>query len=225
MEGWPLNPVDIGVIVVLLLSALLAFARGFVREVLSIAGWVGAALVTLWLFADARPFLRQYITMELLADVLTGVGLFIGALILFSVISHFIARMVSGSALSAIDRSLGFLFGLVRGGVVLALGYMLLVWLLPDPNERPDIIENARSRPMIERGADLLRGLVPDEMLAQADETAGGARRTVEDGARVLDALQQTPAPRSAPDSGADSDVGYDRLQRNQLEQLIQSTD
>lgn len=225
MEGWPLNPVDIGVIVVLLLSALLAFARGFVREVLSIAGWVGAAVVTLQLFPMARPFLREYITMELLADVLTGVGIFIGTLIVFSVVSHFIAKAVSGSALSAVDRSLGFLFGLLRGGVVLALGYLLLVWLMPNPTEHPDIVQEARTRPMIERGADMLRSLVPSEMMAQADQAGTGARQTIEDGTRVLDLLQQTPAPRGAAPTGEPGDVGYDRLQRNQLDQLIQSTD
>ena len=91
---------DIAILIILAISAFLALARGFVAEVLSIAGWLGAALVTLWTFNDARPYLRQYIEMQLLADILTGVGIFVVALVIFSTISHLIARVVKGSALS-----------------------------------------------------------------------------------------------------------------------------
>lgn len=141
-------------------------------EVLSIAGWVGAALVTLWTFGDARPYLRQYIEMQLLADILTGVGIFVVALVIFSTISHLIARVVKGSALNAVDRSLGFLFGLVRGAVLVCLGYLLLTsWVFPE-TKRPPWLENARMLPWVEQGAEYLKGLVPQEVLAGAIDKA-----------------------------------------------------
>lgn len=140
-------------------------------EVLSIAGWLGAALVTLWTFNDAKPYLRQYIQMQLLADILTGVGIFVVALVIFSTISHLIARVVKGSALSAVDRSLGFVFGIVRGAVLVCLAYLLLTWVFPE-TRRPPWLENARMLPWVQAGAEYLKSLVPQEALAGAIDKA-----------------------------------------------------
>lgn len=140
-------------------------------EVLSIAGWLGAALVTLWTFNDARPYLRQYIEMQLLADILTGVGIFVVALVIFSTISHLIARVVKGSALSAVDRSLGFVFGIARGAVLVCLAYLLLTWVFPE-TRRPPWLENARMLPWVQAGSEYLKSLVPQEALAGAIDKA-----------------------------------------------------
>lgn len=140
-------------------------------EVLSIAGWLGAALVTLWTFGDAKPYLRQYIEMQLLADILTGVGIFVVALVIFSTVSHLIARVVKGSALSAVDRSLGFVFGIVRGAVLVCLAYLLLTWVFPE-TRRPPWLENARMLPWVQAGAEYLKSLVPQEALAGAIDKA-----------------------------------------------------
>jgi membrane protein required for colicin V production len=142
-----------------------------VAEVLSIAGWLGAALVTLWTFGDAKPYLRQYIQMQLLADILTGVGIFVVALVIFSTISHLIARVVKGSALSAVDRSLGFVFGIARGAVLVCLAYLLLTWVVPE-TRRPPWLENARMLPWVQAGAEYLKSLVPQEALAGAIDKA-----------------------------------------------------
>jgi membrane protein required for colicin V production len=142
-----------------------------VAEVLSIAGWLGAALVTLWTFGDAKPYLRQYIQMQLLADILTGVGIFVVALVIFSTISHLIARVVKGSALSAVDRSLGFVFGIARGAVLVCLAYLLLTWVFPE-TRRPPWLENARMLPWVQAGAEYLKSLVPQEALAGAIDKA-----------------------------------------------------
>jgi membrane protein required for colicin V production len=142
-----------------------------VAEVLSIAGWLGAALVTLWTFGDAKPYLRQYIQMQLLADILTGVGIFVVALVIFSTISHLIARVVKGSALSAVDRSLGFVFGIARGAVLVCLAYLLLTWVFPE-TRRPPWLENARMLPWVQAGSEYLKSLVPQEALAGAIDKA-----------------------------------------------------
>ncbi len=171
LDSLPIAAGDIAILIILAISAFLALARGFVAEVLSIAGWVGAALVTLWTYGDAKPYLRQYIQMQLLADILTGVGIFIVALVIFSTISHMLAKVVKGSALSAVDRSLGFLFGLLRGAVLVCLGYLLLTWVFPE-TKRPPWLENARMLPWVQAGSDYLKSLVPQEMVASALDKA-----------------------------------------------------
>jgi hypothetical protein len=111
----PVNLVDIAVLGVLAISGLVAFSRGLVREVLSIAAWVGAAALTVYAFPHFRDFTRGYIKNELAADIATGVAIFVVLLFVFTAVSHMLSRNVRSSSFGALDRSLGFLFGSARG--------------------------------------------------------------------------------------------------------------
>src|SRR3546814_1266431 len=77
MSSLPINPVDLIVIAVLLLSALLALFRGFVKEVLGIAGWVAAVAATIFFFPIVRDIVRSYIDSRLIADIVTGAAIFL----------------------------------------------------------------------------------------------------------------------------------------------------
>lgn len=229
MEDLPVGAGDIAVLVIVLVSALLAFVRGFVREVLSIAGWIGAALVTIWAFPRTTWFLRQYITVELLADVVTGLTIFIVTLIVFSTLSHYIAKGVRGSAVNAVDRSLGFLFGLARGAVLVSLAYLLIVYFYPQAEQQPGWVREARSQPWVERGADLLRRMVPNDALDAGLRRVDAARGRAERGAEAAQALQRlapelSPSRAPAGNEGAPADeAGYNRPQRDQLDRLIEN--
>ena len=150
--------VDIIVIAVIAISALIAFLRGFVREILTIGSWLGAAIVTLYLFPVLRTHFEDWISNKMAADIVGAVAIFIGSLVVFSVISHFAAGLIRGSALTAVDRSLGLVFGLVRGAVMVSLAYMIVVWLAPS------LVHGARTEPMMARGAEILRNLAPREL-------------------------------------------------------------
>lgn len=224
MNELPVSPADIAVIGILLLSALLAFMRGLVREVLSIGGWVGAALVALYTFPHARPFLREFISITLLADALTVIGIFIATLVVLSLLSHQISRHVRGSALSAVDRSLGFVFGIARGAVLVCLSYLLITWVWPPP-EQPDWLRDARTLPAVATGAEMLRGLVPDATRDRAAVEAAAARERAERAA-AEEALRRLATPR--PDAGKNDapaiDTGYKDRERTDLERLIENS-
>ncbi len=117
-----MNTVDVIVIGVIGFSTLIAFLRGFVREVLTVGSWIGAAIVTIYGFPLLRGRFESWISSKLAADIAGGIGLFLVTLVVLSVLSHMIARIVRGSALTAVDRSLGLLFGLVRGADSAQLG-------------------------------------------------------------------------------------------------------
>ena len=153
-----MNTLDYIVIGVIVASTLIAFLRGFVREVLTVGSWIGASLVTLYGFLPLQPKFEQWISNKTGADIADAIVLFVGSLIVFSLISHVIAKFVRGSALTAVDRSLGLLFGLARGAVLVSLAYMLIMWL--DPN----IVRGARTGPMMARGAQILRSWAPAEV-------------------------------------------------------------
>jgi len=218
MNEVPVNLIDIGVAAVLLLSALLAFSRGFVRESLAVAGWVGAGFAALYLYAPLNPLVRTYVPITLAADAITVAGVFIVTLILISILSHRIAVTVRESAIGALDRSLGFVFGLARGAVIVVVAYMLLTWLIPAANH-PEVIRDARVTPWVKRGADVLIKLVPEtsearEQVENALEKAGQLNDAT--GGQLERALKQTL-------EDSQGKTGYNAPQRIQMDQLIRS--
>jgi len=198
MESTSINPTDIAVIVILLLSALLAFARGLVREVLSVGAWVGAAFATLYMFPHVLPMVQGFVAKDLIAKAVTGIGIFVTVLILLSIISHQLSKGVRQSALSAVDRSLGFVFGIVRGAVIVCLAYLSLAWVFP-PAEQPKWLRDARTMPVIQSGAEKLRSLVPDQTrITAATSAQSAANAAVENASRAVqeEALRRLSTPR-----------------------------
>ena len=89
-----MNALDLAILGVIALSAVFAFARGFVREALSIVAWVGAALITLYGFNYVYGSVVRFVTTPLLADLIAGAGLFVVSLIVLTILTGFLARFV-----------------------------------------------------------------------------------------------------------------------------------
>lgn len=221
MHEFPINPADLTVAVLIILSGIFAMARGFVREVLSLASWVGAALVTLWAFGLARPYARTFIGNALLADIVTGIALFIVSLIIFSMIGGGIASLVRGTGLNALDRSLGFVFGLVRGALLVAVMWLGVAWAIP-PGEQPDWLRDARTRPLVERLAEYLRGFAPPELRARAQAAGGRVERGAHDVQQYEAILKAPLAPLKPATSSVET--GYKADERRSLDGLVQRT-
>ena len=111
----PITILDLVLLAVMLISGLLAMVRGFMREILSIAAWGAAALVTLYAFSKLLPTAKTYFNNDTVASVVVVAGVFIGTLIVVSIITVRISDMILDSRIGALDRTLGFLFGLARG--------------------------------------------------------------------------------------------------------------
>jgi len=216
-----LSLADIAIIGILLISALWAFLRGFVRELLGVAAWLGAAAVTLYGFAYVRPFARQLISLDVVADLVCGVVIFVVSLVLFSVISSAISSHVRQSSLSAIDRSLGFAYGLVRGAVVICIAYLLLKWAVP-PQDRPGWITSARSLPAIEQGVAILEQLIPRNARERGASEADRLREQAEQAAQKARALQTLTSPPVRADTAKDQPGGYSDKDTRDMNRLIQ---
>ena len=220
MDSLPINLADLIVIVVLLVSGVFAFVRGFVHEVLAVASWVGAAFVTLYAYPLVQPWVLGVIAVEFIASLLTGVGLFLVTLVLFSVLTRILSNRIQHSSLGALDRSLGLLFGFLRGAVIvvlvwLALGYMVTA------GDRPTWIQEARSRPLVERGAGLLLTLVPSELLESGDQAAEDARRRAEELRRAEQTYQELVSPLRK--AGAEEEQpAYNEGMRDEIEKAIE---
>jgi membrane protein required for colicin V production len=240
---------DLIIIAILALSALLAFMRGFVREVLSIGAWVGAAVATIYGFPLAQPYARKYIEVALFADIAAGVAIFVLALIILTILSHALSKNVRDSALGAVDRSLGLLFGLVRGAVLVCLAYLVMAWAIPQ-EDRPVWIAQSRTLPLVQQGADLLLRILPESALKQGEDAVGAAAtgigQAIDTGKAVQTLTPSTPtAPAqpatngasggsgagtgdggsAAPDSGGGGGTsGYNDAERKDLNRLLEST-
>lgn len=216
MDNLPINVTDLVVIVVILLSAIFALVRGFVHEVLAVGAWLGAALATLFAFPFAQPFTRQYIAIPLVADIATGAAIFLVVLVALSILTHWISGKVQESSLGPLDRSLGLLFGLARGAILVCLAWIFLVYIMPR-QDHPRWINEARSLPLVEQGAGILLALVPRSLLPagltvqRPAGTSGGAS---------FDKLI-APAPKGAAQDDAS---GYKDGERKDLQRLIDST-
>jgi membrane protein required for colicin V production len=154
--------VDIVVLGVLAISALLAFVRGFVREVLGIGAWVGAVIVALWGYPYARPRFEQWLAGS--PDLITpatyaALGLITLLVLLF--VSHWIGALVRGSVLGGVDRTLGLAFGLVRGAALVVVAYILAGMVIP-VDRWPEPVLEAQAMPIAYAGAAWAVDLLPD---------------------------------------------------------------
>jgi len=158
----PITILDLVLLGVMLISGLLAMVRGFMREILSIAAWGAAALVTLYAFAKLVPTAITYFNNETVAKVVVVAGVFIGTLIVVSIITVRISDMILDSRIGALDRTLGFLFGLARGLLIVVVAYQFFIWLVPD-KQQPDWVRGAKSRTVLDSTGEWLKGLLPDD--------------------------------------------------------------
>jgi len=214
-----MNPLDIAVIIIIVLSAIFAFARGFVREALSIVAWVGAAAITVYGFVPVLGLVDPLVKNPLLSQLIAGFGLFVVALIVLTILTGFIARMVRASALSPIDRTLGFIFGLARGAFLVCLAYLLLD-ISVQPTERPAWIREAKSAPYLHQGAEVLRQFLP-ESLKIKNAAIDDAVQALSPAIEAQRAMRALATPAQAKPANPDAPPNYRPVERRDLDRLI----
>lgn len=226
MEELPINIADAGLLVILLISAIFGFARGFVKEVLSISGWIGATFLALYLFPILKIYAREYINNLLIADILTGSLIFILSLVSLSYITHAISAKVKASSLGALDRSLGIFFGIGRAIVIVGIAWLVFVQFIP-PKGRPQAILDAKMLPIVQAAGEFVAQLTPPDMqenLRIATESAQDAGINLR---KEYDAIPDTireDVEKTVKDAVDSLDKGYDSKSRQQMENLTKGT-
>ncbi len=157
----PITLLDIVLIVVMLISGLLAMVRGFMREVLAIIAWVLAAGATLYSYAKLLPYAKQYFNNDIVATVAVVGSVFLLTLLIVSIVTVRISDMVLDSRVGALDRTLGFLFGLARGLLIVVVAFMFFDWLVPD-HSQPEWVKSAKSRVVLSSTGDWLKQQLPE---------------------------------------------------------------
>ena len=168
-----MNPIDIASVAVLALSAAFGLMRGFVREALGLAAWIGAILLAIRLFPVLDPEARRLIENTVVADIAASAAGFIVLIIVFSIIASIIGGIVQASLLGGIDRALGLLFGAARGVVIVVAAYILGNLLLP-VGQWPGMVRGARATPLAYQGAAWAVSLVPEHLRPHIEAPGGG---------------------------------------------------
>jgi membrane protein required for colicin V production len=179
-SGWAgVNWVDLIVLAVLAVSALLAFMRGLVREVLGIGSWIGAGLFAAWAAPQLRDRVAGWIGPDY-AEIAAFGGSFLVAVILLSVVAGMVGGVVRVSLLGGLDRTLGMVFGLLRGVWLIAVAYIALSVVLP-VDRWPPAVQQARALPYAYRAAVLFANLLPREYRPTVGTPPAGRETKAED--------------------------------------------
>jgi membrane protein required for colicin V production len=153
---------DLVLLLVMLISGMLAMIRGFMREILSIGAWGAAAFSTLYSYPHVLPLSKQYFSSDAVAAGVAVGGVFLLTLLVVSVITIRISDMVLDSRVGALDRSLGFLFGLGRGLLIVVVAFLFFAWLVPQ-KAQPVWVQNAKSRVVLQGTGQWLMSMLPED--------------------------------------------------------------
>ncbi len=229
---------DAIVALVLFISAGMAFLRGFVHEVLAIGAWIGAVAATLYGFDIAQPWFASQIGVVWAANLVTGLTLFLSSLLILSLVTKAISNQVRKSALNSVDSSLGFVFGLLRGALIVSGAYYIAVQWVFDAEEMPNWLATAKTRPWLQRGAEQIHKFRPHNLSTEAaqDPTIPASGDLAEDSKRA-EALFAPPTkatvenlakPKPAmPVQSAEQSAkvkGYDKDERREMDRLFHNT-
>ncbi|MEX0751323.1 MAG: CvpA family protein [Xanthobacteraceae bacterium] len=218
----PITFLDLILLVVMLVSAMLALIRGFMREILSIAAWVIGALTAIYFSTRLGPVVKSYFNLgDTASNAIAAAGVFLVTLLVVSVITVRISDMILDSRVGALDRTLGFLFGLGRGLIIVVVAFLFFDWLVPAKSQ-PAWVQTAKSKVVLESTGEWLKSLLPDDpestILKRLKPPSG-------DDQDAPDA--PPPETRSGLDAPAGAGLrgettGYGRTDRDDMRQMIE---
>lgn len=158
--------VDAGVAVITLLSGILAYSRGLTREFFAIAGWVAAAVAAYYAAPMLEPLIRElpvvgkFLAASCVISMIAAFTVVVAVvLMILSIFTPMIAGLVLDSALGPLDRMLGFVFGVARGLVLIAIVFLIYTHYSGAETWPP--LNNAASKAMFEESAALIEQNLP----------------------------------------------------------------
>ncbi|MGB0913970.1 MAG: CvpA family protein [Phaeobacter italicus] len=168
MEGFTI--IDGVVALVIVVSALLAYSRGLVREAMAIAGWIAAAILAFLFAPQVEPLMAEIpVIGEFIADscelsiIAAFAAVFALALIVVSFFTPLFSSLVQRSALGGLDQGAGFFFGVLRGILLVAIAFFLYNVVMT--GQSFTIVDESRSAVVFERMIGKIEERNPEEAL------------------------------------------------------------
>ena len=193
MEALGLNLADWFILIVLIASGIISFARGFTKEFLSLFLWLAAFIAAISLEYLATPKINEFIGNEEISKIVSYIVVFIIFIFIGGMVIKFISKLIKWSGASGFDRFLGVVFGLIRGLIVLFVIFLLL----PSGLKTTDLISNSKITPIIQQYAP--------EIEAYFRELIDN-RNVVEEALEIIEPLKQEVVPEPINDDTKDGD-------------------
>ena len=193
MEALGLNLADWFILIVLIASGIIAFARGFTKEFLSLFLWIAAFIAAISLEYLTTPKINDFIGNEEISKIISYFVVFIIFIFIGGIVIKFISKLIKWSGASGFDRFLGVLFGLIRGLIVLFVIFLLL----PSGLKTTDLINNSKITPIIQKYApeieEYFRDLIDN-------------RNVVEEALEIIEPIQKELIPDPDKEDTEDED-------------------
>ena len=193
MEALGLNLADWFILIVLIASGIISFARGFTKEFLSLFLWLAAFIAAISLEYLATPKIDEFIGNEEISKIISYIAVFVIFIFIGGMIIKFISKLIKWSGASGFDRFLGVVFGLIRGSIVLFVIFLLL----PSGVKTTDLINNSKITPIIQKYAP--------EIEAYFRELIDN-RNVVEEALEIIEPLKQEVVPEPISEDTKDGD-------------------
>ena len=193
METLGLNLADWFILIVLIASGIISFARGFTKEFLSLFLWLAAFIAAISLEYLATPKINEFIGNEEISKIISYIFVFVIFIFIGGMIIKFISNLIKWSGASGFDRFLGVFFGLIRGSIVLFVIFLLL----PSGLKTTDLINNSKITPIIQKYAP--------EIEAYFRELIDN-RNVVEEALEIIEPLKQEVVPEPINENTEDGD-------------------
>ena len=223
MNDLPLTVADFVALGIVFLSGFLAYFRCAVREFFFLATWGGAVAAAVYLYEPALPHVTGWVGGDpLIAALATSVGLFVIALTLLTLISMVAVKRAEDSHLSVLDRSLGFVFGLIRGVAVVCLIYLVYSLMAP-VEEHPEWLQQAKLTPLVAEGSEIMLALVPEEWNMQGERVAEQLKETSSAIEPLVDYNNLVAPQGQEGEAGNSGEAGYNDADREALDQMIEA--
>jgi membrane protein required for colicin V production len=193
MEETTLGLFDLTVLIVVGLSALLSFYRGFIREILSLGGWIVAAIVTLRYLEPATEYLKPQIGNAAISVAVASIGLFLVTLILFSILTRMVIKFLKlEEKVGLLDNLAGLCFGFARGALIVAIGFFIMSKFYSSEENLPKGVREAMTRPYVEKAAHWLSTLMPGYLDKLSDKDSESSEESSpEDSKKKMNELIQ----------------------------------
>ena len=207
---------DVLILVIIFVSIIVSVFRGFIRDLLSILVWIFAIALGVFGATNITPFLSEYISHIAWLDWAVGIIITIISLFVGSILNNYFIKSFKWGGPSTIDRSLGFLFGLVRGIFLVSLAYLSIQAFLAKESS-PNWFKESKLKFLLQNGGDIIIYLMP----AQIDKDLGkmGSLLQNSKSPRVFELLN---LPNLKGQTNA-STPGYTSGQRNKLDDKIRN--
>ena len=193
MEAIGLNLADWFILIVLIASGIISFARGFTKEFLSLFLWITAFIAAISLEYLATPQVNEFIGNEEISKIISYIVVFVIFIFIGGIVIKFISKLIKWSGASGFDRFLGVLFGLTRGLIVLFVIFLLL----PSGLKTTDLINNSKITPVIQKYAPQIEAYFRDLI---------DNRDVVEEALEIIEPLQNEIIPDPNKENTEDGD-------------------